>query len=104
MKISLGAVLFISLILGSQFTLSEVNEAIEYIEHSRHTHVVWRAHIIGQQMTMNESDFNEWYNEHRYAGTAESHTECVRRYDFVLDILYRMRTILRYSDIRFWFP
>jgi hypothetical protein len=103
MKYSIGAVILISLIFASQFTLTEVNEAIEYIEHSKNTHVIWRAHIIGQQMTLNESAFNEWYKEHKYAGTIESHEECIRRYDHVLDVLYRMQGILNYTSLSFWF-
>ena len=95
MKYPFWIIIVMSCILASQFSLAEVDEAIEYIEYSRQTHVVWRAHIIGQQMTMSETDFNEWYQEHRYAGTAESHAECVRRYDHVLDILYRLRNLLK---------
>ena len=94
MRTNLISVIIVLLVFSSQFTLAEVNEAIEYIEHSKQTHVVWRAHIMGQQATMNESDFNEWYAEHRYAGTIESHEECIRRYDHVLGILYRLQDLL----------
>jgi len=94
MKTNVISLILIFTVFSSQFTLAEVNKAIEYIEYSKHTHVIWRAHIIGQNMTLNESDFNAWYKEHRYTGTIESHTEVIRRYDHVLGILYRLQDLL----------
>jgi len=103
MKYSLGAVLFISLILASQFNLREINEAIEYIEYSKNTHVIWRAHIIGQQQTLNESAFNDWWDSHRSVGDIEHHEKCIRHDEHTLGILYRMQAILNYTNPSFWF-
>ena len=102
MKYSFGTVLFISLILASQFNLKEINEAIEYIEYSKNTHIVWRAHIMGQQLTLNESAFNDWWDSHRSVGNIEHHEECIRNDDHILSILYRMQAILNYTTPSFW--
>lgn len=90
-KLSIGLALFLSLTLASQFTLPEVQEAIGYIEECRDIHVDW-------------IDYLTYYDEYdsTQVGDAEWHQKWVDRYNHVLDILYRMEAILRYSELRYW--
>lgn len=99
---SLIAVLLVSLVFSSQFTSDEVNEAIESIEHSRQTHIVWRGRIMGEQSVRNETSFQEWMDDHRYVGSLEHHEVCIAKYDQVLSILYRLEQLLEYSNPLNW--
>ena len=94
--------LILALLLSTQFTLSEVETAIESIEHSRGTHVVWRGRIMGEQTVRNETSFQEWMDDHRYVGSIEHHEEVIAKYDQVLSILYRLRDLLNYGDLSKW--
>lgn len=94
--------ILLALLLSTQFSLSEVEEAIEGIEYSKHTHVVWRGRIMGEQTVRNETSFQEWMDDHRYVGSIEHHERCIAKYDKVLIILYRLRTLLRLVDTTYW--
>jgi len=90
MRLSVGLAFFISFIVVSQFTLLEVQEAIGYIEECRDIHIDWAEYLTD----------NPEYDSTQI-GNAEWHWEWVRRYNHVLNILYRMEVILRHLPPRY---
>ena len=96
MKYRILALMIMSIIFASQFTISEVEEAIEGIEYSRQTHITWRGRIMGEQTVRNETSFQEWMDSHKYVGSIEHHEYCIAKYDQVLSILYRLQAILKF--------